>query len=61
MSEYQKDRSNNDLKNLKENNKLKRVKVDVVTNCFKDEEENLSDSTVYTDDDSVGDRVIGFR
>ena len=61
MSEYQKDRSNNDLKNLKENNKLKRVKVDVVTNCFKDEEENLSDFTVYTDDDSVGDRVIGFR
>ena len=61
MSEYQKDRSNNDLKNLKENNKLKRVKVDVVTNCLKDEEENLFDSTVYTDDDSVGDRVIGFR
>ena len=61
MSEYQKDQSNNDLKNLKENNKLKRVKVYVVTNCFKDEEENLSDSTVYTDDDSVGDRVIGFR
>ena len=47
------------LKKLKENNKLKRVEVDVITSFIKEEVY----IQVYTDNnyDSAEDRVIGFR
>ena len=47
------------LKKLKENNKLKRVEVDVITSFIKEEVY----IQVYIDNnyDSAEDRVIGFR
>ena len=59
------------MKKIKENDELKTVEVNVVTNFIKDEVESLSDAEVYTDDDNDDDddddddfeedRVIGFR
>ena len=55
------------MKKIKENDELKTVEVNVVTNFIKDEVESLSDAEVYTDDDDDDDddfeedRVIGFR
>ena len=40
------------LKKIKENNELKSVEIDVVTNFIKDEVESSSDAEVYTDDES---------
>ena len=42
----------NMLKKIKENNELKSVEIDVVTNFIKDEVESSSDAEVYTDDES---------
>ena len=42
MKEYRKNQSNSVLKKIKENNKLKSVEVDVVTNFIKDEVERFS-------------------
>ena len=57
--EYRKNQSKKVLKKLKENNKLKRVEVDVITSFIKEEVY----IQVYTDNnyDSAEDRVIGFR
>ena len=57
--EYRKNQSKKVLKKLKENNKLKRVEVDVITSFIKEEVY----IQVYIDNnyDSAEDRVIGFR
>ena len=67
MEEYRKNQHNNLLKKLKENDKLKSVEVNLVTNFIKDKVESSSDAEVYTDDnydydddDSEEDRIIGF-
>ena len=56
------------MKKIEENDELKTVEVNVVTNFIKDEVESLSDAEVYTDDDDDDDdddeeedRVIGVR
>ena len=67
MEEYRKNQYNNLLKKLKENDELKSVEVNLVTNFIKDKVESSSDAEVYTDDDydyddddSEEDRIIGF-
>ena len=57
--EYRKNQSKKVLKKLKENNKLKRVEVDVITSFIKEEVY----IQVYIDNnyDSAEDWVIGFR
>ena len=69
MKEYRKNKSNNVLNNIKENNKLKFVEVVVVTNFIKDEVESFFDiDNVFVDDDDDIDadddeqyNIIGFR
>ena len=71
MEEYQKI---NVLKKIKENEELKGVEVDELSNFIMDQVESSSNADVYTDDDDdhdddndnddydfEEDRVIGFR
>ena len=71
MEEYQKI---NGLKKIKENDELKGVEVDELSNFIMDQVESSSNADVYTDDDDdhdddndnddydfEEDRVIGFR
>ena len=67
MEEYRKNQYNNLLKKLKENDELKSVEVNLVTNFIKDKVESSSVAEVYTDDDydyddddSEEDRTIEF-
>ena len=67
MEEYRKNQYNNLLKKLKENDELKSVEVNLVTNFIKDKVESSSDAEVYIDDDydyddddSEEDRTIEF-
>ena len=50
MKEWRKNRFSNVLKKLKENNKLKKAKSDVVTSFIKRGSKKFSDAEVYTDD-----------
>ena len=54
------------LKKAKENKELKSIEVNVVSNFIKDGKKSFYNAEFYTDDhddddDSQGDRVIGFR
>lgn len=49
LKEYRKRYWNNELKKIKENNELKSVEVDAISNFIKDEVEGFPDADVYTD------------
>ena len=63
LKEFLKSQSNNVLKKIKENNKLKSFEVDVGANFMKDGIERFSNANVFSDDnyDSEEAKVIGFR
>ena len=63
LKEFLKSQSNNVLKKIKENNKLKSFEVDVDANFIKDDIERFSNANVFSDDnyDSEEAKVIGFR
>ena len=70
LTEYRKNRSKNVFKRVKEDDELKSVEEDLVTNFIKDEVErstdgDFDDANVDNDDDVVDndeqDRITGFK
>lgn len=65
MKEYWQSQSNNVLKKIEDNDELKSIEVDVVTNFIKDKVESCSNDVDGDSDDNIDDdeenMVIGFR
>ena len=61
MKKYRKNQFNNVLKKIKDNNELKSIGVNVVTNFIKDEVKSFSNADVYTDDGDSEEESTGFR
>ena len=65
MKEYWQSQSNNVLKKIEDNDELKSIEVDVVTNFIKDKVESCSNDVDGDSDDDIDDdeenMVTGFR
>ena len=65
MKEYWQSQSNNVLTKIEDNDELKSIEVDVVTNFIKDKVESCSNDVDGDSDDNIDDdeenMVIGFR